>query len=354
MFEFKPDYEVCKRRHDAWWGRGVVERTLVTMSVARETPLVAPPKAHHASLRERWMDAEYQADHALARCANTLWLGDAMPVAYPNLGPEAFTAWCGAALEFSEGTSWSVPCLASWDEVERFRLDTENVYFRKMVELTEAFLDRGRGRFITGLTDFHPGGDHLAALRDPQNLALDVIEHPDAIKRALALSYPDYRRAYDTFYEMLRAEGLPISTWTPLVVDGRYYVTSNDFSCMISKAQFDDLFLPGIIEECRFLDRTIYHLDGPGALQHLDSLLAIEELGALQWVFGAGNEGFDRWAWVYRRAQQAGKAIQVVLHVDELDAAMAALKPEGAWLCLGGVKTEAEADAVLKRVARWR
>ena len=70
---------------------------------------------------------------------------------------------------------------------------------------------------------------------------------------------------------------------------------------MISTRMFEDVFLPGLVDECRFLDRSIYHLDGPGALRHLDSILAIPELDALQWVFGAGNEGFHRWVEVYRK-----------------------------------------------------
>jgi hypothetical protein len=37
----------------------------------------------------------------------------------------------------------------------------------------------------------------------------------------------------------------------------------------------------------RHVERTIYHLDGPGALRHLDRLLAIPELDCAQWIQGA-------------------------------------------------------------------
>ncbi len=52
---------------------------------------------------------------------------------------------------------------------------------------------------------------------------------------------------------------------------------------------FEEVFLPGIIEECSFYERTIYHLAGPGALKHLDSLLEIKELDAIQWVAWTHN-----------------------------------------------------------------
>jgi hypothetical protein len=116
---------------------------------------------------------------------------------------------------------------------------------------------------------------------------------------------------HDLFYHKLRGVGHPISTWLSLVCDEKYYIPSNDFSIMISTTMFEDIFLPGLIRECQFLDRSIYHLDGPGALRHLDCILSIPELDALQYVPGAINEGCHKWVEVYHKAQSAGKAIEV-------------------------------------------
>jgi hypothetical protein len=57
----------------------------------------------------------------------------------------------------------------------------------------------------------------------------------------------EHFKVYDLFYDMLRAEGMPIATWTPAIHGGRYYVPSNGFSCMISKEMFREVFLPGIV-----------------------------------------------------------------------------------------------------------
>jgi hypothetical protein len=95
---------------------------------------------------------------------------------------------------------------------------------------------------------------------------------------------------------------------------------------MISKQQFDEVFLPGIIRECQFLDHSIYYLDGPSALRHLDSHLAIPELDALLRVFGAGNEGFHTGVRVYQKAQSAGKGIQVNCSLDEIGLIMETLR----------------------------
>jgi hypothetical protein len=123
---------------------------------------------------------------------------------------------------------------------------------------------------------------------------------------------------------------------------------------MISSRMFDEVFLPGLVEECRHMEASIYHLDGPNALRHLDSLLAIEELNAIQWVYGAGRGRASDWLDVYRRCQAAGKGVQVPMQLDELDTFMQHLRPEGVWINLAGVRDRDEAHAVLKRLMTWR
>jgi hypothetical protein len=154
---------------------------------------------------------------------------------------------------------------------------------------------------------------------------------------------------------MIREAGMPATSWLPLVHDGTYYIPSNDFSCMISKKMFDEHFLPGIRQECKFYERSIYHLDGPDAIRHLDSLLDIPELDAIQWVFGTGNEGFARWRGLYQKIQAAKKGIWLSCTPSELTDVFESLKPEG--VCFGdisGVRTPDEAEAVAKRIIKWK
>jgi len=148
---------------------------------------------------------------------------------------------------------------------------------------------------------------------------------------------------------------MPITTWTPLIADKRYYVPSNDFSIMISNEMYEEFFLGGIIEECKFYDKSIYHVDGPGALRHLDSILSIKELDAVQFVPGAGNEGFEKWIPIYQKIQSAGKAIQILdFKLSDLGLLFENLKPEGVWLSgISGIKSRDEADYALKRIKNW-
>jgi hypothetical protein len=290
----------------------------------------------------------------LANMANSEFLGDSLPIAYANLGPEVFSVFYGCPLHFGDyGTSWTDPILHDWAEVDKVQLDWSHPYLLKLQEMMDALLEAGKGLFIVGHNDWHPGGDAIAAFRDPQNLALDMALHKDEVIALLARLEQDYFRVYDLFNDKLVAAGQPVTTWINLLSDGRYYVPSNDFSYMIGARMFEEIFLPGIANECRFYEHSIYHLDGIGALRHLDLLLSIPELDAIQWVFGAGNEGFHRWVPVYKRIQAGGKGVEVICEYAEVPAVMETLDPRGLYLHVSDVPSREAGLDLVKRLEKW-
>ncbi len=356
MFELKPDFEEVLERYEAWWACAVIDRPLVSLTYPRPMEQQVPyPERAHRSFRQRWMDTEFTVARTVAQVRNQVYYADALPTSWPNLGPEVFSAFYGCPLEFGETTSWSEPILKDWrrESVDKVQLDRDNVYFRKILELTDALLEVARDTFIVGYTDIHPGGDAIAAFRDPQQLCIDMIEHPSEIKALCDRVTADFLEVYDLYYDRLTAAGMPSTTWLNATCRGKYHVPSNDFSCMVSNQMFEEVFLPGIIRECRHMDKCIYHLDGPGALRFLDTLLALPEIHAIQWVPGAGRDYWADWIPVYRRIQAAGKAFCLYAPLEDLDYIFEALRPEGAWLILGNVEDEETAEAAVKKIARW-
>lgn len=348
------DYERRLAQQDAFWDRAIIDRPVVLMTVGRPNPAYPFPAAKtYASHRERWMDTERVVASAVASVMNTEYLGDALPSAWPNLGPELFSAFFGMEMEYSADTSWGVPNIRHWISADDLRISRENFYWKKLVEMTDALLAAGKGKFYVGLSDIHPGGDAVAAFRDPATLNVDLLLYPEEVRALLAHVNAEFRQVLDFFYGKLLGAGQAVTSWPGIVSTKKWYVPSNDFSCMISKEMFDDFFLPGIIEECRYLEASIYHLDGPDALRHLDSLLAIEELNAIQWVYGAGRGRASDWLRVYKRCQAAGKGIQMFVEADEVDCMIENLRPEGVWMGVS-VPDKAAAEAVLKKVSKWR
>ena len=353
--EAVPDWEQRLDRQDAFWDCAIIDRPLVEIIYPKvPAPCPAPAERDYGSQRDRWMDAERVAEEAVAQVRNTEYLGDALPRIWPNLGPEVFSAFFGMEMEYTETTSWGVPIIEDWADTAHVRFSEDNVYWRKLEEMTDALLAVGKGLFYVGLSDLHPGGDALAAFRDPMDLNTDLVLTPEPVKEMLAYVTRVYKEVYDRYFEKLRAAGQACTSWPGIVSSKKWYVPSNDFSCMVSEAMFDEFFLPGIVEECEHMEAAIYHLDGPDALRHLDSLLEIESLNAIQWVAGAGQGSATDWISVYKRCQEAGKGIQLFATADELDCLFEQLDPHGVWLSVGGVGDADGAEHVLKRAAKWR
>ncbi|MDF1512735.1 MAG: hypothetical protein P1S60_02880 [Anaerolineae bacterium] len=357
MFSLKPDFDQVLSRYEAWWCCEIVDRPLVSITYAKpfEQQQVVPEKSH-ASWRDRWLDTQYVVERSVAHLNNTVFDGDALPIVFPNLGPEVFSAFYGCPLVFSESTSWSEPILSDWkpESVAALQLDLESFYSRKLLELTDALLTEAKAHFIVGYTDLHPGGDAVAAFRDPQQLCIDMIEHPEAIKALVERITDDFIHVYELYNHKLTRAGMPSTTWLGATCTGRYHVPSNDFSCMVSNHMFEEIFLPGIIRECRHMDRNIYHLDGPQALRFLDTLLAIPEIHAIQWVPGAGNDDWANWIKVYQRIQDAHKAFCLHVPLQDLDQLFEVLKPEGAWVTVTGIADKSTAQSVMQEFANWR
>lgn len=353
LLDTKPDFEPCMDRIEAWWQRELIDRPPVTLAVksGRRRRQVT---AKHGSLRERWMDVGYHIDRMEAEVEAGVFVAETFPKFFPNLGPEICATCYGADLEFSEDTSWSKPILGAIREVLSMTPDLETPYWQVIRELTEASLDRGAGRWLTAITDLHTNGDLLAALREPQDLALDFADDFAGVQAACRHVAPHFRIFYDDLYGRIAAAGQPGSTWGIALSRSTMYYANCDFICMISPGMFQESILPVIADEIAGLKHSIFHLDGPNALRHLDAILALDRLDAVQWVYGAGQGPASRWIDVYRRIQSAGKGIEVSAQ-DWADArtVMAHLKPAGVWLHIGGSFTPAEANGVLAEVARW-
>ena len=354
MYTCKPDYESAQKRINKFWDREETDRPLVYIVFMKPNTVPFQHKEYKTH-KERWLDVEYRALQMVHHMENVNFYADAMPVICPNLGPEIFSSWAGCGYEYTDVTTWAVPCIHNWEtDAPKAVVDTKHPLYKTLEKFTKLLLEAGKGKCIIGLTDFHPGGDHLAALREPELLAMDLIDYPDEVKKKLDSSYEEYFPIFDHYIELLKSHDMPISTWLTLTSETTMYVPSNDFSCMISNDMFREFFLNGIIRECRHYDKSIYHLDGPDALRHLDDLLEIPELDAIQWVPGAGQDEALRWLDVYKKIIKSGKGLQIsnVLPSD-LDTLMEQLPAKGLFLSMAGIGDEETAATVMKKISKW-
>jgi hypothetical protein len=347
-----PDFDKILARYEAWWHGEIIDRPPVWISCLPERAAMLPRRSAKGGLRDRWFDMDYAMDCLEARLDVAAFAGDAFPHYYPDLGPELCGAVFGCEIEFGENTSWSIPAAKSIRDILKIKPNLDNVYWQAIRRAALASLERGRGRWITGLPDFHTNGDLLASLRDPEQLCYDCADDIEGVRLACEHVTDSFALMYDDLYAPIAASGQPATTWCPAPHMGRAYVTSCDFICMISPAMFQAAILPALVREMRWLDCNMFHLDGPGALRHLDALLALPELNGVQWVSGAGGGSASDWIPVYQRIQAAGKCIQLMAEIDDAKKVLEHLRPEGVWITTGGC-SRSDADAFLTWVETW-
>jgi hypothetical protein len=312
-------------RNEAFWTGELEDGPLAWITAPGALP--GSPPMEPASEEALWSDVAYALDSAEHVLSHTFYAGDALPVHNPWLGPDQAAAWLGAPLTLAPrlNTSWVAPLVTDWAEHPRLAVDPANRWWRLYLTLLRGSVERGRDKWITAYPDLHTGIDGLAALRGPERLLLDLVEQPEAVRRAMGDMTALLKWVVDRVDELVLPAGQGTSNWTMGWSAGRFLcIGQNDVSCMIGPGMFEEFCLPDIVASCRHVERALYHLDGPGALRHLDRLLAIPELHCIQWIQGAGSPPPSRWLEMLRRVQAAGKSVQVYYgpsHGDDADLA---------------------------------
>jgi len=186
------------------------------------------------------------------------------------------------------------------------------------------------------MPDLHGNYDMLASLREPQELCMDIVDDPDTIIEVGQHVAKGFVACFQRCHSMVAQAGFGSTSWIPFYHPGPAYIPSCDFWCMLSDDFSRNAVLPDILTEMEAMERSVFHLDGPQALRHLDLLLEIPNLNAVQWVYGAGNGPAAKWVNVYKRIQAAGKGF--LIHADDAQDALTVLEqtgPKGAWLFVG-------------------
>jgi hypothetical protein len=319
-------------RNEAFWRGELEDGPLVWVTAPGAKP--SPPVPEPAREEELWTNVDYVIASTESALAGTHFAGDALPVFCPWLGPDQFAGWLGADLVLKprEFTSWSKPFVRDWREHHELRIDPANRWWRLYLQVLEESVRAGKGKWVTGYPDLHTGIDAMSALRGPENLAMDLVNHPAAIHRAMRQLTDLWKFVVDTVSEIILPAGQGTSNWTMGWSNNRFLcVGQNDYSCMISPAMFETFCWQDNLECCNHVDHSIYHLDGPGAVRHLPLLLRLERLNCIQWIQGTGQPLPSQWLDLLRRIQAAGKSVQLYYgknHGDDAD-----LKRELDMLC---------------------
>jgi hypothetical protein len=351
-----PHFEMAMKRVYAWFENEIIDRPPVRFMAHNAFLEQATEDIAHLSRSEKknwWFDAELQVDLYEKSIADRHFHGETFPVYFPNLGPEVYAAFYGAELEFGEVTTYSVPIVQQWQDADQLDFDPGNQYFQKIEELTRHAIERCEGKFLVGYTDLHPGLDCVAAWRDPLQLCFDLYESPDQVQRLATVEIADFENIYNHFDALLKANGQLSVSWMGIPSFGRMHIPSCDFSALISQEFFKEFGLPILQQETKSMTHNVFHVDGKGVANHLEAILSVADVHALQWVQGVGDDyPIMKWLYLIKDLQARDIPVVVDLSKDDVDSFMEAMDPKGIFLWVATDDEQEEID-ILERIEKW-
>lgn len=312
MLTYKPDWDEAVTRWEHFWHGELWKRPVLMGGATRNPGQAVDP---YSERYYRACTGHHDEQLALneAYFENTRFLGESMPCFSPDFGPDQCAAFFGTDFHFSEEskhTNWVDPVIDDWDAALPLVFHESNPVYQRFLAYTRKVADHARGRYLVSCIDMHSNADILSALRGPQRFCMDFYDYPEAVGQAMR----DVRRAYRPMIDAVRAAGnmgapngcVQYGVWHPR----SYQVVQSDVICMLSPDHFREYILPALEEEVACHESSYFHLDGPGALRHLDDILALD-IHILQWQSGDGVKPSWQWLDVLKAAQAAGKAVEV-------------------------------------------
>ena len=347
--QYKPDFEQARTYWRAFWEHSLLDRPIVMAPTPKDP---AHPVKRPSILTRAGGDYSGALDRFEHWAAATYFAGEAMPSMDVWFGPDQFAAFMGAKLAYAEDdeTSWTTPCVSDWRAVTLKLDESPGSVWSELLAFAKIAAQRGQGKFLVSTLDMHTNLDALRGLRGTQELCFDLVDCPDGVERAMQ----QVRALYAPVYEAVYAAGdmrRGATSWLPSYCEQRYAVVECDVICLLGPRHARRFVLPAIAEEAAYLEHCIYHLDGPDALIHLDDILAIPDIDAIQWVPGDGQPRSVEWLALLQKIQAAGKGLWLDWTIDEIHQHYRDLRPEG--LCFYVTPgSPQEADELLEWLKR--
>ena len=309
MNTWKQNLEETKKHYVNWWNhKGIVLNMWEHFQEGVKPHAdIAAPKPYK-DLNQRWFDPQWRAEYLDWYVAHSSLMADMLPVANTQLGPGSLAAILGGVFEGGEDTIWIHPNPNYTDDI---KFDTNHPNWLLHKELLKACKQKAQGHYYVGMPDLMEGMDVLAAIKGTDKVLLDTVMQPEVLEHQMQQINDIYFQVFDELYNIIR-EGDEMafcyfSSWAP----GKMSKLQSDISTMISVDDYRRFVQPFIREQCQKIDYTLYHLDGVGAMHHLDALLEIKELNAIQWTPGVGEPqgGSPKWYDLYKKILAGGKSI---------------------------------------------
>lgn len=320
----KKNWQETQNKWNNYWNRKNTGRPLMRVIAELEDKrdIEKEKELKPKDMKDKYLNPERIVERYRYFCETHKFLGESFPNLSIDFGPGSLAAYLGSEVVFNEDTVWFEECVDDWNNYKKLEYDPENTWFKKHIDLFKQVKELAGNDFLVCIPDIMENIDVLSSMRGAQNTIFDMMDEPDEVKERINQVDDLYFQYYDQFYNIVKdEEGGSCYTVFQIWGSGKTAKLQCDFSAMISPNQFREFIKDSLEKQARLLDYVIYHLDGPDAIHHLDALMEIEEIDALQWTSGDyGPDGtFEEWYDIYDKAVDAGKGLWVKVYSGKFE-----------------------------------
>jgi len=351
---YKEDWQSAQEHFNAWWNNEIIDRCLIQAFAPKKNTKIEPNAWSVWALAHNRDNFEFVVNEFEKYCRQTFFGGEAFPCFWINLGPGTVASYIGSNPVFREDTVW-------FEQVSNFEnmdisFDENNKWWKFSKDVTSFVAEKGKDKYITGITDLGGITDVLASLRGTETLLFDLTENPQRIKQYSEKITDVWIKSYSELDKAIKKTGMKgTSGWMGIWSEKRYAPLQCDFSAMISPNMFREFALPYLDRLFASMEHPIYHLDGPGEICHLDMLLDCPNLKGIQWVPSPGpdNTGSPKWFEMYKKIQSKNKLLVLQgMPANKIEGLLKEISSKGV-LITTALDSEDEAKDLLKKAEKW-
>ena len=311
-------WDVLINNYRKWW-KGELGRPILPLIISGADPGRPMPKApshHFSNCADFSLSVEEIIDRMDFDLSSLEFYGDSFPlVRMAHFGPGVMAAFLGARLEPAEDTVWFYPPKKVPIEDLHFSYDESNIYFNRIKDIYRAGMKKWGGNVCMAMIDIGGGMDVLASMLGTEELLIEVLDNPKEVKRLCLEITEIWLKYYWELNDIIKGQRV-FSDWSSRPNEKPSYILQCDFCYMISTKMFNEFVYDDLSKTSSALDKAFYHLDGKGALPHLDTLLSIDTIKGIQWVPGSGEGESKNWDDIIEKISKAGKKVWPAYKID--------------------------------------
>ncbi len=340
----QPHWDDIKSRMTSYWNREPMDRCCTAIRAKK-------PEYEDFGEQNFYFDTVKADAMHRSRFENHLYFGEAFPCLFPYFGTAGIAEYTGCNPNYTPRTVWFDHWMADADEPDAELIKFSHPEsFEKQKAAIRALLALSKDEYAVSVTDNAGVLDALAEIRGTENLMMDMLTDPEFVEEGLRRLLPIYKQTQEEFFSLVKNnnEGSVLS-WMQLWAPKRMAQMQCDLCVMLSNEMFNQFAMPELEELCEFLDYPVYHFDGQEQIRHLDSLLSLNKLRAIQWTHVEGQPLTSNFIPVLQKIQKAGKNLILFPAAHEVEVLLDNLSSRGLHLVIDGLNP-AEAQDMMRLI----